>query len=228
MQAKLNRRGYKSPIPKTAREVVDKSYDDGAKDESSFFAGRKKIGCRVWWDDGDLLCEFGLKDGHKHGNELYFDPDGQLSAVQPFRNGRAHGTAKQFASDGSVLVSYVLRNGVGMDLWCGENGTLAEELYWPDDGELGYQRFWNEDGKTIYFEKSWTNGGSHGIHRRWNDKGKLCRGFPKFFIKNEQVTKKQYLRGCESDPLLPEYRPEQDRPSRTLPAEFLAQRKKKR
>jgi len=140
MGTKVNRRGYKSPIPKTAREVVDELYGDGTKKESSFFVGRRKVGRRLWWDDGQLESEYGLKDGQKHGNMLDFDANGNLSAVEPHRNGREHGQGKQFASDGSVLICYVLRNGVGMDLWCHENGSLSEEHYWPDDGELGYNR----------------------------------------------------------------------------------------
>jgi antitoxin component YwqK of YwqJK toxin-antitoxin module len=153
----MNRKGYKSPIPKTAREIVDKRYEDGAKEESSFFVARKKVGRRSWWDDGQLMSEWGLKDGKRHGNVLDFDPNGQLSFVEPYRNGRPHGKATQFASDGSVLIYYVLRDGVGLDLWCQDDGKLSEEHYWPANGELGYTRWWNWDNKSIHSEESWLN-----------------------------------------------------------------------
>lgn len=224
----MNRKGYKSLIPKSAREVVDKRYADGAKEESSFFVARKKVGRRSWWDDGQLRSEWGLKDGKKHGNALDFDPNGQLSSVEPYRNGKPHGKATQFASDGSVLVCYVMRDGVGLDLWCQDKGKLSEEHYCPADSELGYTRWWNWDNKSIHSEESWLNGfGWHGILREWNDKGRLRRGFPQFFVKGQRVTKRQYLRACESDSLLPPYIPQQDQPYRTLPPEYLAQRKKK-
>lgn len=223
----MNRRRYKSPIPTTAREVVDKSNVDGIKEQSSYFIGRVMVGRRAWWDDGQTVClEYGLKDGKKHGNELYFDRNGLLLSVEPFRDGVPHGRAKQFAEDGSVLICYVLRNGVGMDLWCHDDGSLSEEHYYPDNGELGYNRWWNEDNKSIYLEESWVYGfGWHGILREWNSKGRLCRGFPQFYVKGQRLKKRQYLRACELDQTLPVYLPAQDQPYRTLPKEYLSQRK---
>lgn len=222
----MNRRRYKSPIPKTAREVVDKSYADGAKKASSYFVGRKMIGGRLWWEHGQtVFLEYGLKDGKKHGNELQFHEDGLLLSVEPYRNGKAHGKAIQFATNGSVLIYYLMRNGVGMDLWCDDDGNLSEEHYYPANGELGYNRWWNEDNKSIWREESWLNGlGWHGILRDWNGKGRLCRGFPQFYVNGERLTKRQYLSAGESDLSIPPYVPEQDQPYRTLPKEYLAQR----
>lgn len=223
----MNRRGYRSPIPKAAREVVDKYYVNGLKEESSYFVGRKKVGRRSWWDDGELLCEWGLKDGKKHGNMLDFDGNGNLSCIEPYRNDVPHGKATQFAQDGSVLICYVLRHGVGLDLWCrdrDEDGRLSEEHYWAGEGGLGFRRWWNGDDKTIFSESSWIAGtGTHGIQREWNNAGKLCRGYPQYYIRGERVTKRQYLKACESDASLPPYLPEQDQPHRTLPAEYVAQ-----
>lgn len=223
----MNRRHYKSPIPKMAKEVVVKWYENGAKQESNYFVGRKLVGRRYWWDDGQTVeFEIGLRDGKKHGNELRFYPDGQLMSVEPHRNGREHGKATQFASDGSVLIYYVLKDGIGLDLWCHDDGSLSEEHCFPDSGDIGYSRWWNEDNRSIYLEESWLNGsGWHGILREWNRKGKLCRGFPKFYVTGQRLTKRQYLRACESDQSLPPYHSEQDKPYRTLPKEYLAQRK---
>jgi|SRR5579863_2075608 len=222
----MNRKGYKSLIPKSAREVVDKCYPHGTKAESSFFVARKRVGRREWWDDGQLMSEWGLKDGKKHGNVLDFDPNGQLSFVEPYRNGRPHGKATQFASDGSVLICYIMQDGVGLDLWCQGDGKLSEERYCPADGELGYTRWWNCDNKSIHSEQSWLNSsGWHGILREWNTGERLRRGFPQFYVKGQRVSKKQYCRACESDSLLPQYIPEKDQPFRNLPPEYLAQMK---
>lgn len=51
----MNPRRYKSPIPKTAREIVDNSYPDRAKDASSYCVGRKMVGQRIWREDGRTL-----------------------------------------------------------------------------------------------------------------------------------------------------------------------------
>jgi antitoxin component YwqK of YwqJK toxin-antitoxin module len=222
----MERKRYRSVIPKAAREVVDKSYADGMKEESSYFRGEELIGHRIWGEDGrTVLWEYRLKDGRKHGNELRFDGHGRILSIEPFRNGVAHGVARQFASDGSLLVFYTMRNGVGLDLWCYDDGPLAEEHYFPDTGQLGYNRWWNDDNISVHGEESWIDGsGWHGIHREWNHKRRLCRGFPKFYVRGQQLTKKQYLRLCETDASLPPYTAEQDQPYRALPAEFLAQR----
>jgi len=226
----MNRRRYKSPIPKSAREVVDKAYSDGAKEASSYFVGRTMVGRRVWWDDGQtVFLEYGVKDGKKHGNEMQFHRNGLLLSVEPHRDGKAHGKATQFAANGSVLICYVLKNGVGMDLWCDDDGNLSEEHYYPAKGELGYNRWWNEENKSIWREESWLDGlGWHGILREWNGKGRLCRGFPQFYVNGQRLTKSQYLRACQTDQSFPPYDPEQNQPFRTLPSEYLAQRPKRR
>jgi antitoxin component YwqK of YwqJK toxin-antitoxin module len=223
----MKRRRFKSPIPKTAREVIDKTSEDGTVEESSYFVGRTRVGRRIWWDGGVTIeSEYGLKGGKKHGNELRFYPDGSLLSVEPYRDGKEHGKAWQFAPDGSVLITYVLKDGVGMDLWCHEDGSLAEEHYFPAPGELGHNRLWNGNNTSIYQEAFWLGGGGwHGIRREWNLQGKLLRGFPQFFSHGERVTKRQYLRACQSDQSLPPYLPQHDQPFRPLPEEYLAQRR---
>lgn len=221
----MNRRGYKSPIPKSANEVVEKQSDDGTREESSYFVGRKMVGRRYWWDDGLTIdTEESYKDGKRHGLKLRFYDNGALLSVEPYRDGQVHGKARQFAPDGSVLISYTLRNGIGLDLWCYDDGQLSEELYCPADGELGLQRWWNEDNKSIYLEQTWLQDSDHRILREWNDKGKLHRGFPQFYIHGERVTKKKYVRARELDPSLPPYIFEDDLPYRQLPHEYLTQR----
>lgn len=224
----MNPRRYKSPIPANAREVVDKSYQDGAKEQSSFFLGKNLVGRRIWWDDGrTAYLEYGIKDGEKHGYELTFYQDGLLSSAEPYRNGKMHGKAAQFARDGSTLICYVMKNGVGLDLWCDEDGNLSEELYWPRENELGFKRLWNEGNTSVRLEESWlADFGWHGILRKWNGNGRLCRGFPQFYVRGQRLTKRRYLLLWKSDKAIPPYLPEHDQPSRMLPQEYLVQRNK--
>ncbi len=185
--------------------------------------------CRHWYDDGEVELEYGIKDGQKHGNELWFHPNGELLSVEPYRKGKVHGLCKQWDEKGRLLVTYTLVNGVGLDLWCDTmTGTLSEDTFFPAVGQLGHQRLWSGDEKTIWEESFWLVGdGWHGIQRRWNWKtGRLRRGYPQYYLHGEKVTKRQYIQACKSDPSLPPSRPKDDSPVRQLPPEYVVQRKR--
>ena len=109
-----------------------------------------------------------------------------------------------------------------------EDGTLAEEHYCPGEGEVGRTRMWNSDEKTVWQECFFSGNGYHGVWREWNPRGRLRRGFPRSYANDRRVTKRQYLKACANDPTLRPYRPEEDDPHRQLPAEYLAQRNKRR
>jgi len=219
----MSRKAYKSWIPADAVETVTERYPDGTKKESSYFVGDEEVGYRMWDDAGRLDYE-SARSGPCKGSYYGFHANGQLSEVQPYRNGMMHGIGKQWSEDGELLVSWKLVNNVGLDLWCCTwTKTLAEERYWPADGELGYLRQWNEDETTVWEEYFYVRGtGYHGIWREWNAKGRLRRGFPQYFIADRKVTRRQYLRACKSDPMLRPYRVEDDDPRRELPSAYLA------
>lgn len=225
----MNRRGYKSSIPATAKAVIEKCCG-GCDDQcTAYYIGSEKVGCRFWHDNGEVELEYGLRAGQKHGNELWFYPNGELLSVEPYRNGRIHGICKQWGEDGRLLVTYRMVDGVGLDLWCDtRTGRLSEDTYFPGVGELGHQREWNNDEKTVWEEGFWLSGkGWHGIQRKWNQKtGRLRRGYPQYFVCGEKITKRQYIQACKTDSSLPPYRLEDDAPFRQLPAEYLAQRKR--
>src|SRR5205807_32196 len=133
-------------IPLRATELVEETWPTGAKKSASYLLGAEKVGFRAWYEGGNLDYEYALQDGVRHGNWFQFYPNGQVEEVQPHRNGLMHGVGKQWSPDGRLLVTWTLKNGVGLDLWCGHlNDALAEEHYWPGDGELGYHREWNDD-----------------------------------------------------------------------------------
>lgn len=227
----MTRPVYKTSIPKRASEKIEASHPNGEKKSASYFVKGEKVGHREWNDDGKLDFEYALRGGAKHGNEyqFYYKTEHVLE-VQPYRHGHCHGEGRQWADDGRLLVTWNLRQGVGLDLWCDTyTETLAEEHYWPDSGEVGYTRLWNTDERTIFQEYFYKGGkGYHGIWREWNDNRRLRRGFPHFYINDEVVTKREYIRACKLDSSLVPYRTEDDDPHRKLPVEYSRQTKKRR
>ena len=59
--------------------------------------------------------------------------------------------------------------------------------------------------------------------RQWTALGRLRRGYPQYFVQGERVTKRQYLRACQTDPTLPIRRAQDDQPERPLPASVMSQ-----
>lgn len=221
----MKKRRYKSPIPPNAEEVIQTCYLSGEHETAHYSIDGELVGKRFWDEEGWTELEWGFKNGLKHGNELRWCGKDRLLFVEPYRNGRPHGTTKQFGPDGEILITYTMRNGVGLDLWCDDDGSLSEEAYWPACGEIGYTRRWNGDNKTVWQEYFYRLGdGWHGITREWNAARRLRRGFPKYFVKDKQVRKRDYIKACESDPQLVPFREEDNLPNRPLPKEYLDQR----
>jgi hypothetical protein len=57
----------------------------------------------------------------------------------------------------------------------------------------------------------------HGIERVWNSEGHLKRGYPKYWVNDKQVTKRQYLKECAKDASLPCFREKDNLPVRKFP-----------
>jgi hypothetical protein len=221
----LNRRAYRTSIPADAAEAVEARHANGAKKSASYFLGGEKVGFRQWDGEGRLEFESALRGGVRHGHEYRFHPNGRLLEKETYREGRLHGVGRQWAEDGRLLVTWKLVDGTGLDLWCNDDGTLAEEHHCPREGELGYARQWNGDERTVWQEYFYVLGrGYHGVWQAWNARGRPRRGFPRYFVAGRRVTRRQYLGACRADATLPPYRPEDDDPHRDLPAEYLTQR----
>ncbi len=220
-------KAYQSAIPAGAREEVEKRYPSGAKQSAWYWLGGEKVGYRLWVEEGWLEWEYALRHGVKHGPEYWFFADEWLLSKETYVAGRVHGKAWQWAEDGRVLVTYRMRHGVGLDLWCDtETGTLAEEWYWPAVGQRGYSRHWNEDERTVYEEYFFVGSkGYHGVWREWNRAGRLRRGFPRFYVNDVRVTRRQYVEACRHDPRLVSYKEQDDDPHRPLPQEYTRQRR---
>lgn len=181
------------------------------------------VGERMYAPDGTLIMDTPLKDGQKHGREYTWDEDGALSLIEPYRAGLIHGTAKQYAN-GKVIGTYTFKHGTGLDLWrcVDENGQVfITEIHTLRQGLPHCYEWWlNADQRSVNHERHWLAGTGHGIERYWNEAGKLCRGYPKYWIKDQAVTKRQYLRAAQADKTLPPFREQDNLPRRQFPPEI--------
>ena len=179
------------------------------------------VGRRSYNEDGQLVIETPLKNGLKHGREYYWDDDGTLNLIEPYVNGKIHGTAKQYGRNGKVIGTYTIRHGTGYDIWRveDEDGAIhISEIHSLKDGlPHGYEWWVTDKPRIIYEERHWHEGQFHGIEREWNLANKLRRGFPRYWIKNERVDKRKYLRAAEDDPSLPPFRLKDNSPRRRFP-----------
>lgn len=133
-----------------------------------------------------------------------------------------HGTAYQWASDGRLVGSYTMEHGAGIDLWWQSwpDGTaeLSEARWYCDGLRHGFEwQFFERGGLSD--ERHWREGVLHGIEREWNFKGGLRRGFPRYWVSGERVTKPQYVRAASRDASLPAFRTEDNKARRAFPPE---------
>jgi hypothetical protein len=184
----------------------------------------KVVGRRVYNEDGRLEYEVPLKDGKTHGIVYAFHGE-CVRSREPFRGGLAHGTAKQWAEDGQLIGAYTMKNGTGLDLWrCKTKwGTgrvyLVEARYIKSGMWHGFEWWLDESQKRVDAERHFWEDYLHGIERVWNSKHRLKRGFPRYWIHGNRVTKRQYLRACLKDFTLPPFREKDNRPQREFPEE---------
>jgi hypothetical protein len=215
---------YKSSIPRKAAERVVERYAGGAKKKAEYRVGRELVGVRHFHETGEPDLEYALRGGERHGVEYRWGSPGRMTSAIPYAHGVGHGTAKQWGDDGRPLGTYKLVRGTGIDLWRDqrEDGSvyLAEAFHWRDGNGDGFEWWLNEDQKTVWIEQHWRDGELHGIERQWNERERLHRGFPRYNVCGQRVTKRQYLRACRSDPTLPPFREADNRPRRAFPAEI--------
>jgi YD repeat-containing protein len=230
----MKMRHYRSAIPAGARERIVSTHEpDGAKRQVEYTLGDEVVG-RRWFDqDGSMGSETPLKSGQVHGTLYYFSssqPDGPLKVIfaEPYRNGLAHGTAEQWSVyDGRFLGSCTMKRGTGIDLWraetySGASAYLSEARYIKEGNWHGFEWWLNQDQKTVHKESHFSENLQHGITREWNGQGKLKRGYPKYWVQNMRVTKRQYLRAQVNESNLPPYREVDNLPRRKFPSEVLA------
>jgi hypothetical protein len=175
-----------------------------------------------WFDEGGCcLSEWEVDAAlRRHGASREFDSSGQLTHLTHYVHGLENGTSYQYGERGELIGIYRMNGGTGVDLWYSARGVLSEERYYVRGSIHGYVRWWNGDNKTVSSEEHYFEGKYHGIFREWNFEGRLVRGFPKFFIQEKPVQKREYLKQAARDHMLPPYQPRDDDPHRSLPAGF--------
>jgi len=225
---------YRSSIPKEAQERIASNHkSNGQKQKAEYLLNGEVVGVRWFDEDGVMESETPFKNGLTHGTQYYFDHhfDGTLRILfsEPYRGGLAHGTARQWSDDGKKLIgTYTMERGTGLDLWqnrCCEADSyyLSEARYLKDGKWHGFEWWLNEDQKTVHEENHFWENKRHGIQRRWNASGKLSRGYPSYWVNDERVSKRQYLRAQANDNSnLPPFREADNLPRRDFSPEVIA------
>ena len=214
---------YRSSIPKTARERITATWITGPqKYKAKYLLNRKVVGIRYFHETGEISREQPLKNALVHGIVYRSDEPGKLLSAEPYRNGLPHGVAKQWSDDGKLMGTYSMKHGTGLDLWWQDYQEgpphLAEARYLQHGKWHGFT-WWLHGDHTIWEEQHFWNGKQHGIERHWSQ-GRLRRGYPRYWINDTPVTKRQYIRACASDPSLPPFREKDNRPRRRFPPEI--------
>lgn len=182
------------------------------------------VGRRAYTPGGILVMETPLKDGQKHGREFTWSEEGTLLLVEPYAEGKIHGTAEQYGSRGRLIGTYHFVHGTGFDIWRTEHRdgrVTVSEIHSLRNGlRHGYEWWFTSDGRSLWHERHWQTGSNHGIERMWNSQGKLKRGYPKYWIMGQTVSKRKYLQAAKADPALPVFREQDHSPEREFPAEI--------
>ena len=209
-------------IEKTVRDHKEKDMLHGYRVVDCFFKGNL-VGQRVYNHVGFMVVETPMKDGLKHGREITWNEDGTLLLIEPYTRGKIHGTAKQYGRNGKIIGKYKIVHGTGFDIWRQEdedNTIFISEFHSLQNGvPNGYEWWFASARKDPWYERHWCMGKLHGIERVWNDKGRLRRGYPKFYVADQVVSKQKYIKIALKDKTLPAFREEDNSAFRKLPSE---------
>ena len=212
---------YVSSIPEEAREKITQKHGNGARKRAEYFLGKELVGFREFYRDNTPEGEYSFRNGVPHGWEYRWSTPGELTSAESRENGVVHGTAYQWGRDGRLIGSYTIDHGTGIDLWREEledgRVNLSEAYQYVDGRRHGFE--WHFMNGDLSDEKHWMQGILHGIERSWNSKGGLSRGYPRYWINDERVTKAKYVRAALKDDQLPPFRLEDNQCLREFPAE---------
>ena len=218
---------YRSSIPKAARERVTATFVSGPqKYKAEYVLNGKVVGIRHFHETGELAFEQPLKNGLLHGTVYRSDEPGKLTSAEPYRNGLPHGIAKQWSEDGKLIGTYSMKHGTGVDLWWSryeqDRPPHLTEVRHLHEGKRHGVEWWLNEDHSLWQEHHFWNNHAHGIERMWNLHGRLRRGYPRYWVNDVRVTKRQYIRACANDPSLPPFREKDNRPHRRFPPEIKA------
>ena len=181
------------------------------------YVGRRAVARFVWMRDGQLGHEQPLDaKGKSHGLEVEREHPGEIKWCAQWVHGKQHGVAIQFDRRGRPLLVTEFVRGRGTDIWmgCGPAGEVSEMRGILDRQLHGLVR-WGHPQRPWEEEHDW-RGKRHGISRKWDD-AKLVRGFPQFFVHDEQVSRRAYAAAQAKDASLPPYDKRDDVNRRPIP-----------
>ena len=209
----------KPVIPLNARGVIRERHLNGLPRIIEYWRRKQIVGRQQCWDDGSVCLEYAIRNGKMHGPSRYL-ARGKLQFETHYVNGKEHGIAKQYDEKGRQFGGYRMNHGTGLDLWYRRDDrgriSLSQSHYKKDEKWHGYDRWW-EEGNHVYTENHFCEGKRHGIFREWNHAERLKRGFPKYYVNDQQCDKRSYLKASALDPLLPKLLEADNRPYRKKP-----------
>jgi hypothetical protein len=154
----------------------------------------------VFSTPGNLCTERYFKsDGVAHGLDLSRHKNGTLQWQIPWVRGWMHGFARAFDEQGRELLRSRFVHGSGVDLWA--DGTEITELReHRNNHRHGVERW----GHPVfpYEENYFLEGRRAGVFRRWDGLA-LEKGYPQYFVDDEEVTRAEYVRARRRHPDLP-------------------------
>lgn len=224
-------------------QVVAYSISNRTKFLSAYLLDGIQIGQILWDETGRAVTVWAMQDGIPHGwhRRWYYDENGaakleheqewqqgllhgvarlyhengQLLHETHYAHGLEHGTSRQFDPDGTLIGTYEMVHGTGVDRWYTDSGMLAEERHYVNGQRHGHERWYDCGCEGRLFEEGYYwEGKPHGILRQWNNKGRLRRGFPKYFVNEQTVTKRRYLAYAKRDKTLVPFQVEDNQPLR--------------
>lgn len=224
-------------------QILTYSIATRTKYESAYLIEGIQIGEILWDEIGRIVTKWEMENGVLHGwhRRWYYEEDGSahLEHEQEWHHGRLHGVARlyhenglllhethyehglehgisrQFDPEGTLIGTYEMVKGTGVDRWYSDSGILKEERHYVNGKRHGYERWYDCGCEGRLFEEGhYWKGEPHGILREWNGKGRLRRGFPKYFVNGQAVTKRQYVARARQNTTLPPFQVEENQPFR--------------
>jgi len=220
--AELERRVKPRGVPRGAKA---RSVDRGRTTE--YVVGRRVVARVYWHPSGSIEHEHHFDaEGRMHGSERECFEDGRTRYLATWSHGRQHGLQRQWDERGRLVVSQRFVRGTGLDVWF-DGDRLSETRGYLDGDRHGFERWWR-DRTQVWSENHFVRGVEQGIERQWNERGQLRRGFPRFWLAGERVTRREYARALAADATLPALRKQDDKPARPRVRNAIATRDRAR
>ncbi len=208
-------------VPRDAVErVMTESFGTERCTRFVYFVGDCCVATVTYQVSGAVALEQHFDDQRRrHGVTRYEFEDGRLKFRAAYVHGLQHGLQQQWDQEGRLLCTTRFDRGTGVDLWFDAGATgdwrLAEEREYVCGMRHGIERWWS--GEAVREEQMLFEDQKHGIERMWNARGRLRRGWPRYFVRDLQVTRREYERARKVDATLPVRRGADDLPERRFP-----------